>query len=95
MLHQWFTLIGTPGEEDLGFMMNQDGGAKKSCEPEDIKMIRRFPALPKKNFLRIFADATPEGADLLERILVFNPNSRLTAQQCLEHPFFAMYHDDR
>lgn len=37
--------------------------------------------------------ARPEAVDLLSKMLVFNPHKRLTASQCLEHPYLAEYHD--
>jgi p38 MAP kinase len=32
--------------------------------------------------------------DLLERILLFDPERRLTAEDAIQHPFFAAYRDD-
>jgi mitogen-activated protein kinase 15 len=34
----------------------------------------------------------PEDADLIQKLVVFNPGARLTAEQCLEHPFVAKFH---
>jgi len=39
-------------------------------------------------------DTGPEGPiDLLEKLLVFDPDERMTAQQAIEHPWFADFHD--
>lgn len=38
-------------------------------------------------YFRGFLD--PEGIDLLERLLEFDPESRITAQQAMQHKFFA------
>ena len=49
--------------------------------------------LKKKDF-NIFVNeynkhlATPEAIDLAKKMLKFDPNSRLTAKEALEHPFF-------
>jgi mitogen-activated protein kinase 1/3 len=32
--------------------------------------------------------------DLLSKMLTFSPNSRLTIEQCLSHPYFEGLHDD-
>jgi mitogen-activated protein kinase 15 len=34
----------------------------------------------------------PEAIDLIKRLVCFNPEDRLTAAQCLEHPYVAQFH---
>uniref|UniRef100_A0A7S0VD35 Mitogen-activated protein kinase n=1 Tax=Polytomella parva TaxID=51329 RepID=A0A7S0VD35_9CHLO len=41
----------------------------------------------------VFPNASPEAADLLKRLLVFNPSRRLTAEQALRHPYVAQFHN--
>ncbi|EFJ48014.1 mitogen-activated protein kinase 5 [Volvox carteri f. nagariensis] len=41
----------------------------------------------------IFPNASPEAADLLRKLLVFNPHKRLTAEQALRHPYVAQFHN--
>jgi mitogen-activated protein kinase 15 len=36
--------------------------------------------------------AAPEALDLVKRLVVFNPADRLTAEECLEHPYLAQFH---
>jgi serine/threonine protein kinase len=31
--------------------------------------------------------------DLLEKLLTFDPTSRINAEQALEHPYFEQFHD--
>ncbi len=40
-----------------------------------------------------FPGANPQGIDLLERLLVFNPAKRLTVEQALAHPYLTSLHD--
>ena len=95
MIHRFFQLIGTPAEEELGFIASEGNGrAKDESYRENVRWIRQYPKMPKQDFQKIFSKATEEGADLLERVLVFSPEKRPTAKECLEHPFFAKYHDD-
>ncbi|KAK9809283.1 hypothetical protein WJX73_000586 [Symbiochloris irregularis] len=40
-----------------------------------------------------FPDASPEAHDLMRRLLCFNPNKRLTADEALRHPYVAQFHN--
>lgn len=40
-----------------------------------------------------FKEINPLGIDLLERLLVFDPEKRITVQEALEHPYLSQYHD--
>ena len=44
------------------------------------------------NFEAHFPDASPEGIDLLKKILVIDPEKRITVEEALEHPFFEDLH---
>ncbi|XP_047737839.1 uncharacterized protein LOC108680148 isoform X2 [Hyalella azteca] len=41
----------------------------------------------------LLAGAPTEAVDLVEKLLVFNPDKRLTAEQALRHPFVAKFHN--
>lgn len=68
---------------------------KVEVTPEVRKIITKYTlrggkkrpwlSLLPKNGCPIPSD---EGIDLLEKLLVYDPNMRLTAQQALHHPFF-------
>ena len=40
-----------------------------------------------------FGSIDSEARDLISRLLVFNPNERLTAEEALSHPFMKEFHD--
>jgi len=44
-------------------------------------------------FKRIFDSASDDAIDLLIHLLHFDPNKRITAQQALQHPYIAQFHD--
>lgn len=48
---------------------------------------------PRKPLFQLFPDASPDATDLLERLLQFNPEKRLTADEALRHPYLAQFHN--
>lgn len=51
----------------------------------------KFPKMVKTSFEELIPDAPKEALDLLEKMLEYDPNNRLTAKECLEHEFFGDY----
>ncbi|XP_078723050.1 extracellular signal-regulated kinase 2-like isoform X1 [Lampetra fluviatilis] len=57
-------------------------------------MVERLMAHRKRRSLGELArGAPPEALDLLSRLLVFNPERRLTAAEALAHPYVCRFHD--
>lgn len=52
-----------------------------------------MPFRAKRPFSAIYPNATAEAVDLLELTLRFDPKKRLTAEQCLAHPYLANYRE--
>ena len=48
---------------------------------------------PKKSFEELIPNAPADGIDLLKRLLQFNPDKRLTAEEALKHPYVARFHN--
>ena len=76
MLSSITKIIGTPKPEDL----------------ESFQHTKRYPLFgvktgELKSALPSFA--TPDFIDLLSKIFTFSPKKRLTAAQCMKHPFFS------
>ena len=76
------TLIGSPSDDDINAISN-----KKARE----KLIR-MPKKKGKKLELVFNGCDPMALDLLKKLLVFNPDNRLTAEQALEHPYMASMH---
>jgi mitogen-activated protein kinase 1/3 len=71
-----FGVIGTPSAEDVASI----GKASKYIESLGKK--------EGKSLEKLFPAASPSAIDLLKRMLQFNPERRITAEEALEHEFF-------
>ncbi|KAF1333112.1 Cmgc/mapk protein kinase, partial [Globisporangium splendens] len=47
----------------------------------------------KVDWQKIFPEANPEGLDLLDKLLQFDPTNRITAEEALEHPYVSQWRD--
>ena len=41
----------------------------------------------------LLPNASEEAVDMLSKLLVFDPNKRMTAEEALRHPFVERFHD--
>ncbi|KAB1219480.1 hypothetical protein CJ030_MR3G012276 [Morella rubra] len=53
----------------------------------------KLPQFPKQEFSARFPNMSPGAIDLLEKMLVFDPNRRITVEEALSHPYLAPLHD--
>lgn len=49
--------------------------------------------MPKKPFNRLFPNANPDALDLLDKMLAFDPSSRISVEDALEHRYLQIWHD--
>lgn len=50
-----------------------------------------MPFRQRRPFSQLYPNASAEAVDLLEHTLKFDPKKRLTAEQCLAHPYLTNY----
>ncbi|VEU24101.1 DEKNAAC105325 [Brettanomyces naardenensis] len=63
------------------------------CSENTLKFVQSLPHREAVPFNERFNGVDPEAIDLLSKMLVFDPKTRITAAQALEHPYLAPYHD--
>eukprot|EP01043_Picozoa_sp_COSAG02_P027054 COSAG02_NODE_1578_length_11853_cov_3.734048_5_plen_140_part_00 len=75
--------VGSPSEEDKAFITN-----KKARD--HVKSLGKFKKQPWGSLL---PEATAGSLDILDQILQFDPAKRLSAADCLAHPWLEEHHD--
>ena len=75
-----FEVIGTPEEdEDIEeFLQNEDS----------VKKVRNLPKKEGLNLKEFYPGTDERGIELLKKMLTFNPNKRITAEEALADPYF-------
>ena len=82
-LNQILHYLGTPNEETLS----------RIGSPRAQEYVRNLPFMPKVPFARLFPSANPDALDLLDRMLAFDPSSRISVEDALEHRYLHIWHD--
>ncbi|CAN1309015.1 Mitogen-activated protein kinase homolog MMK2 [Linum perenne] len=73
----------SPDDNSLGFLRSDNAR----------RYVRQLPQYPKQNFAARFPESSAGAVDLLEKMLVFDPNRRITVDEALCHPYLAPLHD--
>ncbi|KAH6777541.1 MAP kinase 4 [Perilla frutescens var. hirtella] len=76
-------LLGTPDDTSLKFLRSDNAR----------RYIKQLPQFPKQHFPAIFPNMSPLALDLLEKMLVFDPEQRITVDEALCHPYFSVLHE--
>ena len=82
-LNQILHYLGTPSEETLS----------RIGSPRAQDYVRNLPYMPRVPFQTLFPKANPDALDLLDRMLAFDPSSRVTVEDALEHRYLHIWHD--
>ncbi|CAM9203440.1 unnamed protein product [Scytosiphon promiscuus] len=77
------SLIGKPAESDLWFVTN----------PRARRFMLGLPDTSPVNLGVKFPDSNADAVDLLSKMLILDPNRRITVEQALEHPYLESLHD--
>jgi serine/threonine protein kinase len=86
-------VIGQPSQTDLDSLKDQGD----SEEGAAVRYLRDLPTQTKVFWRELpqLSKATDLCLDLLDKLLTFNANTRITAAQALKHPYLAAYHPQK
>lgn len=54
--------------------------------------VESLPSMPAVPFSRLFPSASPQAVDLLSKMLCWDSEERITADEALQHPWLSAYH---
>eukprot|EP00298_Acanthocystis_sp_HF-20_P023715 c33483_g1_i1.p1 GENE.c33483_g1_i1~~c33483_g1_i1.p1 ORF type:complete len:343 (+),score=112.20 c33483_g1_i1:59-1087(+) len=83
-LEKIIDVLGYPSQEEIDSIQSP-------FAPTMLAAIKRKPA-PSWNDL--FPNANPQAIDLIQKLLAYDPRKRLSAQECLAHPYLEEFHDE-
>ncbi|XP_032444713.1 mitogen-activated protein kinase 12b isoform X5 [Xiphophorus hellerii] len=82
-LREIMKITGTPTPDFVLKLQSQDAR----------NYIRSLPKVPKKDLPSIFSKASSNAVSVLEKMLLLDPDSRASASEALELPFFSEFRD--
>ena len=74
--------MGTPSEEIFDYF-------RKHATHMEIN----FPPKKYKGFGHLIPNVSPEGQDIISKMLIYNKDERWTASQLMKHPYFKELRD--
>ncbi|VDL95960.1 unnamed protein product [Schistocephalus solidus] len=84
----------SPASGLLDSVMTPDSGMEGG-ESAAASFVEKFQKYPKKPWSSLYPSVSSQAIDLLDRMLAFNPSTRITVEEALQHPYLASFYDPR
>eukprot|EP00758_Cryptobia_borreli_P011652 Tbor_TRINITY_DN5680_c0_g2::TRINITY_DN5680_c0_g2_i1::g.9023::m.9023/K04371/MAPK1_3; mitogen-activated protein kinase 1/3 len=84
-LNKIVEVVGTPQENEVAMFSSQSARDYLKTTLNNC---------PQRPWAQVCPEAGEDAIDLLSKLLAFNPNTRITADEALRHPYFAQYFDE-
>lgn len=78
-------VLGSPKDSELSFIPPENEAARNFIRT-------RFPAMPREDWTAMFPNSTEDQRDLLDKLLQFDPNARMSAHDALRHSYLEDLH---
>lgn len=76
-------VTGRPSRDDIHAIQS----------PFAATMLESLPVDNPRTWQQMFPNASPEATDLVSKLLHFNPDKRITAEEALAHPYVSQFHN--
>jgi mitogen-activated protein kinase 15 len=76
-------VTGRPSKEDIDAIQSEFAGT----------MLESLPDTEPRSLQALYPNASEEAIDLLQKLLMFNPDKRITAEEALAHPYVGQFHN--
>jgi mitogen-activated protein kinase 1/3 len=77
-------MLGTPKKDDIAFIQNDHAR----------NYVLSFKNIEKKPFSKVLGYTHEDAINLLEKMIVFNPEKRITVENALKHPYISSIRDE-
>jgi len=76
-------VTGRPSKDDIEAIQSEFAAT----------MLENLPDSEPRSLQTMYPNVSEDAIDLLQRLLMFNPEKRITADEALEHPYIAQFHN--
>jgi len=76
-------VTGRPTKEDIDAIQSEFAAT----------MLDSLPDTEPRSLQSLYPNASEDAIDLLQKLLMFNPDKRITAEGALEHPYIGQFHN--